>query len=799
VIGAAGSAPAGGLAYLPSPSQGVWWLGPFPIRAYALCILVGIVLAVWLGDRRWRERGGQPGLVLDLAAWAVPFGIVGGRLYHVATSWQKYFGSGGDPVRALYIWEGGLGIWGAVALGALGAWIAVRRRGYRLPPMADALAPGIVLAQGIGRWGNWFNNELYGSQTTLPWGLKVHQWDAVAGNAALGADGLPIVLAGAFHPTFLYESLWDIGTALVLIWADRRFKLGHGRVFALYGILYTVGRFWIEALRVDEANSILGLRLNLWTSALVFVVSLAGFMISLRRHPGRETTLRRTATSVDATTVDATTVDATTVDATTVDATTVDATTVDATTADATTADATTVDARAAGVAAPAADAVAAGATLLPTDPPDPAPTMDSAPGSTAVAAADRVESALVAQRPSAGAEVGAAATAAAVAGAALAAAADRVDVPADVEPAVAAVERVATEPVAGPASAVTPTIEPPTAVPSTLDTPTVPKAPSEAQDRRATVSLPRAATLPEPVAGPQTEATQEEPDTRGEAEPAAESVAPGQVAPLEPEPAVRSGTEPESLEPAAAEPDAAAQVAAEVALRAEAARDPAAVVEPQPEPASVALAGRTEGPQAQAPELEPAAEPRLTAEPDVVPVAEPDVVPVAEPDVVPVADLETVPAEPEVVAEPRADPEVVAEPPADPEVVAEPPAEPEVVAEPPAEPEVVAEPPADPEVVVEPEVVEPEVQPEAGGAPIDSVDPDSSGADDEDPASGEASAVRTGPSRPSVATGVADHLAAGRTSTDATDVVDAAVSQAEGTLESVEIPSTGVVTSEVD
>jgi prolipoprotein diacylglyceryl transferase len=230
--------------------------------------------------------------VLDVAAWAVPFGIVGGRLYHVATSWQPYFGAGGDPIKALYIWQGGLGIWGAISLGGVGAWIAARRAGILLPPLADALAPGIVLAQAIGRWGNWFNNELYGSRTDLPWGLRIYEWDASAGHAVTGSDGLPIVL-GTFHPAFLYESAWDVAVAGVLIWADRRFRMGHGRVFALYVLLYTLGRGWIEALRVDPANTILGLRLNLWTSLLVGLGALIYLVVSARLRPGREASVWR--------------------------------------------------------------------------------------------------------------------------------------------------------------------------------------------------------------------------------------------------------------------------------------------------------------------------------------------------------------------------------------------------------------------------------------------------------------------------------------------------------------------------
>ncbi len=283
---------AGVLSSIPSPTQSVWHLGPLPIRAYAMCILGGIVLAAWVGNRRYVARGGRHGVIFDVAAWAVPFGVVGGRIYHVVSSPQAYFGAGGHPLRALAIWEGGLGIWGAVSIGGLGAWIACRRAGVLLPPVADSLAPGIVLAQAVGRFGNWFNNELYGRATDLPWGLTIHEWDQANGQAVRDATGHAVVL-GTFHPTFLYESLWNVGVAAVIIWADRRYKLGHGRVFGLYVALYTVGRFWIEALRVDEANHILGLRLNLWTAALVFVGATVGVVVSARRHPGRESYLLR--------------------------------------------------------------------------------------------------------------------------------------------------------------------------------------------------------------------------------------------------------------------------------------------------------------------------------------------------------------------------------------------------------------------------------------------------------------------------------------------------------------------------
>jgi prolipoprotein diacylglyceryl transferase len=265
---------------LPSPSQGVWFLGPIPVRAYALFIIAGILVAVWLGNRRYVARGGRPSTITDIAIWAVPFGIVGGRLYHVLSDWQLYFGAeGAGFLAALRIWDGGLGIWGAVTLGGLGAWIATRRMGIPLPPVADAIAPGIALAQAIGRWGNYFNQELFGSPTTLPWGLQIDVIYRPEGFAEYET----------FHPTFLYESLWMVGVALILIWADRRFTLGHGRVFALYVALYCAGRLWIELLRIDTANQILGLRLNVWTAMLVGIGAILYLVISARMRPGRET------------------------------------------------------------------------------------------------------------------------------------------------------------------------------------------------------------------------------------------------------------------------------------------------------------------------------------------------------------------------------------------------------------------------------------------------------------------------------------------------------------------------------
>jgi prolipoprotein diacylglyceryl transferase len=265
-------------ASIPSPSQGVWHLGPVPVRAYAVCIIVGVLVAVWWGERRWVARGGRKGAVAEIASWMVPFGIIGGRIYHVITTPELYFGGGGHPLHALYIWQGGLGIWGAVVLGGVGAWIGCRRRGIPLPPFADAIAPGIVLAQAIGRFGNYFNQELFGRPTDLPWALEI--------DPAHRPDGL--AAEPTYHPAFLYESLWNLGVAVLVIWADRRFRLGHGRAFALYVAAYSVGRGWIEALRSDPAHHLLGLRLNDWVSIVVFLGAVTYLVVSARLRPGRE-------------------------------------------------------------------------------------------------------------------------------------------------------------------------------------------------------------------------------------------------------------------------------------------------------------------------------------------------------------------------------------------------------------------------------------------------------------------------------------------------------------------------------
>ena len=269
--------------YLPSPTTGVLWLGPIPLRGYALCILAGIVAAIWICGRRLRDRGYESDHALNVAWWAVPFGIVGGRIYHVITSPQAYFGEGGKPLDAFKIWQGGLGIWGAIALGALGAWIGCRKYNVNFWDYADAAAPGVILAQALGRWGNWFNNELYGEKTDVPWALKIYQWDESAGHAVKDAAGDPVVL-GYFHPTFLYESLWCLVVAAIIVFVDRKRGLARGRSFALYVMLYPVGRIVFELMRTDKANHILGLRVNVWTSMFVFALG-AFLWWKLRNNP----------------------------------------------------------------------------------------------------------------------------------------------------------------------------------------------------------------------------------------------------------------------------------------------------------------------------------------------------------------------------------------------------------------------------------------------------------------------------------------------------------------------------------
>lgn len=278
-------------AAIPSPTVSVIRLGPLPIHIYALCIVAGIIVALWVTDRRWKARGGQPQQVGDVAGWAVIFGIIGGRLYHVITDPELYFKSGEHPIDALKIWDGGLGIWGAISLGALGAYIGCRRHKLNFLAFADAAAPGIILAQALGRLGNWFNNELYGDPTSLPWKLQIHDLDVVNGKAqpcTFGHVGASV--CGYYQPTFLYELIWNVLIACLLLYADKRFRLARGQVLALYVMGYTAGRFVIEAMRSDHANHILGMRVNNWVALLVFLGGL-GFFLAQRGKP-RSTAVR---------------------------------------------------------------------------------------------------------------------------------------------------------------------------------------------------------------------------------------------------------------------------------------------------------------------------------------------------------------------------------------------------------------------------------------------------------------------------------------------------------------------------
>ncbi len=258
---------------LPSPDSNILELGPISVRYYALSIILGVVVAVMFGSRRAQAMGAPKSLVSDVAVIAVPAGVIGGRIYHVVTSPDEYFGSGGDPLSALYIWEGGLGIWGAIGLGGIGAWVAFRylkRRGevgISFAQFADAIAPGILFAQAIGRFGNWFNQELFGRPSDLPWALEI---DARYRPLEYGQFE-------TFHPTFLYEAIWCTIVALLLIRLTTRLSSNPGRIFALYVALYSFGRLLIEQLRIDEANEIFGFRLNTWTAVIAIVLALLVF------------------------------------------------------------------------------------------------------------------------------------------------------------------------------------------------------------------------------------------------------------------------------------------------------------------------------------------------------------------------------------------------------------------------------------------------------------------------------------------------------------------------------------------
>lgn len=260
------------LASIPSPSFDRISLGLLDIRIYGIAIAVGVAVAYSIARRRYERRGGSGDDLAAVLWWAIPAGVLGARAYHVATDWPRYRGRWWDAIE---VWEGGLGIWGAVAGGAVAAWFVARRRGIDFAELADAVAPALAVAQAIGRLGNWFNQELFGRPTDLPWGLRIdpeHRPDRFASEPT-------------FHPTFLYEGFWNLALAALLVAVERRWRIGRGRLFALYVAGYTAGRFWIELLRVDPASRVAGVRVNVLTSAVVLAGAVVVFARGRRDEP----------------------------------------------------------------------------------------------------------------------------------------------------------------------------------------------------------------------------------------------------------------------------------------------------------------------------------------------------------------------------------------------------------------------------------------------------------------------------------------------------------------------------------
>jgi prolipoprotein diacylglyceryl transferase len=263
------------LASIPSPSSGDIEVGPLELHAYGLMLLLGILAAVWLTGIRWTRRGGDWDLVLRVAMWGVAGGIIGARAYHVLTSWSEVPDEWWGPVA---VWRGGLGVWGGIAGGVLAGAIVVKRSGNSVFEFMNAAAPGILLAQAIGRWGNYFNQELFGEPTDLPWGLEIDP----ARRPAQFAD------SETFHPTFLYEFGWNLLGVIVLLLVDRRFRIKPPGLFALYVAWYTFGRTFEELIRIDPSHEYLGFRLNFYVSATMFVLAVIWFVWAQRRPVGDE-------------------------------------------------------------------------------------------------------------------------------------------------------------------------------------------------------------------------------------------------------------------------------------------------------------------------------------------------------------------------------------------------------------------------------------------------------------------------------------------------------------------------------
>lgn len=273
------------LSSIPSPDVSFVQLGPLRIHFYALFILTGIVLAILLADYRLKARGAKGGLALDVSLWTVPIAIIGARIFHVLTHSGDYFYPGADLTAVFRVWEGGIAIYGGLVGGAIGAWIGTRQAGLKFWAFADAVAPGILLAQAIGRWGNYFNQELFGLPTTLPWGLEIDSW-----NPAFPSGLPPQTL---FHPTFLYESLWSLLGVGLLLLIDRRFGLRRGKMFASYLIYYSIGRIWTENLRIDPSDVFFGLRTNVWSALLGIGIGAAIFYWQSRQQQGQEASVYR--------------------------------------------------------------------------------------------------------------------------------------------------------------------------------------------------------------------------------------------------------------------------------------------------------------------------------------------------------------------------------------------------------------------------------------------------------------------------------------------------------------------------
>ncbi len=271
------------LGSIPSPHTGVVSLGPLHLHMYGLTLLVAILACIYLTGRRWTARGGDWDLVTRVAVWGVAFGVAGARAYHDVTSWNEVPSPKWQGI--FEVWRGGLGIWGGILVGTLAGAVVLRRNGVRVAPFMDAAAPGLLLAQGIGRIGNWWNQELYGKPTSLPWGLKI--------DAAHQPTDPKYFGYSTYQPTFLYELIWDVVGVGVLLWLDRRFRIRAPGLFALYVAWYCFGRFFEELLRIDPAHHIGGLRLNAWVSIVCFVGAVAFFLWNRRRAHQEERPRRR--------------------------------------------------------------------------------------------------------------------------------------------------------------------------------------------------------------------------------------------------------------------------------------------------------------------------------------------------------------------------------------------------------------------------------------------------------------------------------------------------------------------------